>query len=162
MVGVQRHLYLDIDSVLNTHDVGPAMEFWGDHEEPSILISYAPRLIRAVNHLIASTEDLQVFWLTSWEEEAAWFGEQVGLVGAGDWEWLSAVGGGRGLEWEKFVSLRDHLEQTQPDQAVWCDDELATEPAAREWARDRGVLTIAPDNVLLPQHLVEVTDFLTN
>lgn len=148
-----RHLYLDIDGVLNTRPGHEESTPWGRHEHPSALISYAPELIRCVNELIASIEELQVFWLTSWEDEAAEFGRQVGLKGADEWTWLPASGPGRGLEWEKLSSLRRHMLDTHPDQVAWCDDELATEPVARAWADTDGVLTVAPTAVLTPAQL---------
>lgn len=160
---MRRHLYFDIDGVLNTIRVDDsARAAWGDHAYPSLLISHAPRLIEQVNELIARIDGLEVFWLTSWEEDAAWFGEQVGLNGSWDWLWLPAAGPGRGFEWEKFTAIRDHLAETQPDRAVWCDDELRTEPDAQGWAAQQGVLTISPDNVLLPEHLQQIEEFLTS
>lgn len=160
---MRRHLYFDIDGVLNTIRVDDAArEAWGPHSFPSLMISYAPRLIEQINDLIARTEGLEVYWLTSWEDDAAWFGEQVGLHGSWDWLWLPAAGPGRGYEWEKFTAIRNHLAETQPDRAVWCDDELRTEPDADTWARDRGILTVSPSNVLLPEHLRQIEEFLNS
>lgn len=157
-----RHLYLDIDGVLNTHQPSLGHNPWGAHLDPAPLITYAPALIDEVNDLIAGVENLRVFWLTSWEDEAPDFGATVGLNGARDWPWLSAAGYHRGEDWEKFLSIRNHIRQTSPDQVVWCDDELALEGTARNWATKAGILTIAPSNVLTPEHLQQIRDYFAD
>lgn len=154
-----RHLYLDIDGVLNTLQPNRPGTPWGRHEYPNIMVSYPPALVSALNLLIEETPDLGVFWLSSWEDEAPAFGESIGLVGAGDWPWLASAGPGRGGEWEKFVSIQEHLDETRPDISVWCDDELATEPQARGWANASGLLTISPDNVLTPEDVFAIQQY---
>lgn len=148
-----RHLYLDIDGVINGKL--DASE-WGEHEQPNFLVSYPPQLIVELNDIIANTRDLRVFWLTTWEREAADFGAIVGLAGSDSWEWLPAVGSGRGLQWEKCDSIRAHIARTAPEVVIWCDDELANEPEARQWALDNHVVPIAPSNVLTREHLTQI------
>lgn len=75
------HLYLDIDGVLNAVGwSGAHTPPWDDLCRPGPALTYSPGLVRGLNQVIANTPELEVFWLTSWEEEAAQFGERLGLA----------------------------------------------------------------------------------
>lgn len=153
-----RHLYLDIDGVLNPWHIDGT---WGRVVEKTIFTHYAPALVDAMNELIAEVPNLKVFWLTSWEESAHDYGEDAGLIGGAHWPWLPASSSGREEDWQKFISIQAHLEQAQPERAVWCDDELLHERTAWEWASARSdVLAISPENVLTPEHLEQIRTFL--
>ena len=154
---VVRHLYLDIDGVLNPWHIDGT---WGQVVEKTIFTHFPPSLIAELNELIASVPGLQVFWLSSWERASQDYGQDAGLIGSEQWPWLPAGGSGREEAWEKFVSIQEHLKVTQPDQVVWCDDELMEERAAWRWACDQpNLLPISPENVLLPEHLEQIRSF---
>lgn len=153
-------LYLDIDGVLNAfvrHALPNYQSLWegGYHQTypDKKSIHTAPAMVAALNDLIAE-HSIACHWLTTWEEDAPAFGEDIGLTGSGAWPVLAACSG-RGSDWPKFTSIRDHVEATRPDVAIWFDDDLATEPDARAWAAQNRVLAIAPGNLhgIEPAHL---------
>ena len=156
------HLYLDIDGVLNAVGwSGAHTPPWDDLCRPGPALTYSPGLVRGLNQVIANTPELEVFWLTSWEEEAAQFGERLGLAGAAEWRWLPASGAGRGLEWEKYLSIREHVEATRPSRVVWCDDELATEPDVSRWAASVGIHTVSPTWLLTPNQVDSIREYFS-
>lgn len=159
---MQRNLYLDIDGVISPHRGAPVSS-WPDFRPASALLSYSPMMVSALNELITDY-GLQPYWLTTWEQEARWVGDKIGLAGAGEWPWLPACGPATGADWEKFVSVQQHVDETRPDQFVWIDDNLLTEPVAQRWAAQRGALAIGPraDQGIHPGHLEEVRAYLSD
>lgn len=146
----------DIDGVLNptVHDPIPACvtDRWPDMQPPTALITRVPSMIRRVNELLARHPEVTPMWCTSWEENAAWFGEQVGLTGSSDWEWLPAVGDGAVADWQKFISIRERVERDQPDLMIWCEDDLVRrdedgveirDPEVINWVSDPANNTVA-------------------
>lgn len=143
-------LYLDIDGVVN-HGYVPARHGWDTESWGSD--TWAPELIKELNELTRA-DLLDIVWVTSWEDISQLFRARVGLE-SGE-TWLLGSGAGRGEDWEKFQSVQEHWAQHQGEYRLFIrvDDELGTEPEAREWAEERGFLTYSPDEGLLSR-----TDF---
>lgn len=142
------HLYFDIDGVLNPyhHRPGAVADAWDDYRDPHFLVTTSPKMIARLNHIIA-TYDVRCFWLTSWEEQAPWYGQQVGLDGSDQWEWLPALSARASEgEWQKFDSIRQHIADTRPALALWMEDDLLADPAPAKWAEETpGVEAFVPD-----------------
>ncbi len=136
-------IYFDIDGVLNLYgpDPRPAApgdaDLWDSYNGQSMMLTYSPDMVARLNEILARA-GVTPYWLTTWENEAGWFGEHIGLAGAKEWPWLPAAGQTPSGEWQKFSSIRRHLRSTRPELAIWLDDDLATQDAARRWAARSG------------------------
>jgi hypothetical protein len=143
------HLYLDIDGVLNAYDrLEHTPSDWPSGYRPIIAGGYilivADDCVARLNALIAE-HGIVPHWLTSWEKTAQEAGPMIGLKGSESWPWFEARGFTQ-RAWTKHTSIRDHLEQTQPELAFWLDDDLAHVRTAREWADQHpGLHAYAPD-----------------
>jgi hypothetical protein len=152
------HLYLDIDGVLNACSnrfVPKDLRAWPEYVEVNKYEIVAPAMIERLNEVIAK-HGIIGHWLTTWEREAPEFGGQIGLAGSDGWAWLPThYRDGFSDTWGKFQSIQEHTSVTQPTSAIWIDDDLATEPAARAWAKANGVIALAPTagNGITPQML---------
>jgi hypothetical protein len=152
------HLYLDIDGVLNAYERHIVRDL--DLRWPEYVAHgreyVAPAMITALNELIADF-DVKVFWLTTWERSAGEFGEKIGLSGSSTWPWLPALRFGAD-GWEKFDSIKRHVEETRPAVAYWIDDDLLHEPDARVWAQQSGVQWIAPHGLhgITPENIASM------
>jgi hypothetical protein len=142
-------VYLDVDGVLcpfgatGSTDWGTA---WRSAGAGLLEVSYAVELVKALNEL-AGRRDLRFVWLTSWEDMAPEFlCPAIGLAGQ-EWPVLAGDGLGGGDGWWKLQALQQDLETSAPDRAVWIDDQLDFERAARQWAAFFGprFLLISPD-----------------
>lgn len=142
------NLYFDIDGVLNPyhHRPGAVEDAWDDYQDPHFLITTSPKMIARLNHII-TTYGVRCFWLTTWEEQAAWYGREVGLKGSEHWEWLAALPPrGSDGDWQKFLSIRQHIATTRPSLAVWMEDDLLVAPEPAQWAEETpGVEAVVPD-----------------
>ncbi|MFK4298129.1 hypothetical protein ABH924_003290 [Arthrobacter sp. GAS37] len=141
------HLYLDIDGVLNAWLRGPkSPSLWdGGYEFHQCWYGeyVAPAMISRLNTLIAE-HGITGHWLTTWMEAAPMFGSLIGLEGSESWPVLEAVKG-TGRHWSKWSTIRRHFNTTQPDAALWIDDDLALNRRALRWAKTAGVLAWAPN-----------------
>lgn len=167
------NIYLDIDGVLNRYGpvrkgrsgldpADPEADEWSAYTSSGGVLVWPPEMIVRINRLIAA-DDVTPYWLTTWESDAAVFGEQVGLEGSADWTWLPSVGISGDGRWQKYASIRDHVDQTDPVFAVWLDDDRAHEPDARRWARRTGrVYALAPEPMegLRPSELTRVEELV--
>lgn len=132
-------IYFDIDGVLNLYGPDPREaspgdeDLWDSYRIQSMMVTYSPEMVTRLNEILARPE-VTPYWLTTWEAEAGWFGQIVGLDGAQHWQWLPAMGVTPSGQWQKLASIRRHLRQTRPRAAVWFDDDLAVQIDARRWA----------------------------
>lgn len=139
---MRTNLYLDIDGVLNAATAKLTLsKAWPDFTCMTPYTLTSPSMVEQLNATIRH-HNIDVFWCTTWEREAAAFGKRIGLVGAEDWPWLPTAD--RDGKWGKFVSVREHRNATNPDAAIWIDDDLADEHEASLWAARHGVLALAP------------------
>ncbi|WP_257477602.1 HAD domain-containing protein [Acidipropionibacterium jensenii] len=145
------NVYFDIDGVLNLYGPDPLsqtpddQDLWSSYRSQSMMLTYSPEMIARINEILA-IPGVTPFWLTTWEREAAWFGSQVGLTGAEEWQWLPAVGMTPSGQWQKFASIRSHLKVARPQLAIWFDDDLAIQSDARAWTDRLGAVHAhAPD-----------------
>lgn len=146
------HLYLDIDGVLNAYErralPGYHSQWLGGYTANIDYTHTAPAMVERINGLVAKY-GIRGHWLTTWMDEAPAFGEHIGLEGCKAWPVLNAVHWpDPKVRWEKFASIKAHVEATKPDMAFWFDDDLATEPDAMRWAYSiPGMAAFAPEGV---------------
>jgi hypothetical protein len=142
-------LYLDVDGVIcpfgatGSTDWGSA---WSCSAAGLLEVCYAVELVTALNEL-ARRPELRFVWLTSWEGMAPEFlCPAIGLTGQ-QWPVLVSDGLGGGDSWWKLQAIQQDLETNPPDRAVWIDDQLDFERAARDWAAFLGarLLLVSPD-----------------
>ncbi|MCI1747602.1 MAG: HAD domain-containing protein [Acidipropionibacterium sp.] len=137
------NVYFDIDGVLNLYGPDPHQasfgdeDLWESYRSQSMMVTYSPDMVARLNEILARP-GVTPYWLTTWEAEAGWFGQIVGLDDAQHWRWLPAMGLTPSGQWQKFASIRRHLGQTHPRMAVWFDDDLAIQVEARRWAERAG------------------------
>lgn len=167
------NIYLDIDGVLNRYGpvrrggsgadpADPGEDEWSAYTSAGGVLVWPPEMVARINRMVAA-DGVTPYWLTTWESEASVFGEQVGLEGSGDWTWLPAIGTSGDGRWQKYASIHDHVDQTDPLFAVWLDDDLAHEPEARRWARRTGrVLALSPEPMegLRPSQLTRIEELV--
>ena len=146
-------IYLDVDGVLNAVSPStPRTWGWGESECVTVNgfpIRYSPMMVDRFN-VLAARDDVTVWWLTTWEHDAAsLLAPAIGLDG-GTWDVLGAeshyskeLAGG----WWKWHALVDHF-LSHGRRAVWIDDDLSYDREAQEWAArhvaDGTLLTISP------------------
>src|SRR6478736_6489593 len=142
-------VYLDVDGVLCPFGAAGSTDWgtaWRSADAGLLAVSYAVELVKALNEL-AGRPDLRFVWLTSWEDMAPEFlCPAIGLAGQA-WPVLAGDGLGGGDGWWKLQAIQQDLETSAPDRAVWIDDQLDFERAARQWAAFFGArfLLISPD-----------------
>jgi len=141
-------LYLDVDGVIcpfgatGTTDWG---SLWQVSDAGLLEVTYARELVDSLN-VLCRTPGLRCVWLTSWEDMAPeYLCPAIGLAGE-EWPVLSSDGLGGGDNWWKLQALQQDIEASAPDRAVWIDDQLEFEAAARVWASILGarLLLISP------------------
>lgn len=141
-------LYLDVDGVIcpfgatGTTDWGSG---WKSSDAGLLEVRYAVELVASLNEL-ARRPGIRCVWLTSWEELAPeYLCPAIGLAGQ-EWPVLTSNGLGGGESWWKLRAIQQDIETTAPDRAVWIDDQLEFERAARTWAAFLGarLLLISP------------------
>lgn len=146
-------IYLDVDGVLNAVSPStPRSWGWGESECVTVNgfpIRYSPLLVERLNAL-AAREDVTVWWLTTWERDAATLlAPAIGLNGSA-WEVLGTdehyskeLADG----WWKWHAVVDHF-LSSGTRAVWIDDDLGFDRKAQEWAAmhvaDGTLLTVSP------------------
>lgn len=135
-------IYLDVDGVLNAVGMRvPTTTGWPGYVACRVngfRIMYAPAAIDRINQM-AKRDDVTIKWLTTWEHDAArLLSPAIGLDGE-DWEVLTGFQDAyRGKDWWKLKAVTDDTANNQPgDRWVWLDDDIAGEPDAVEWARNR-------------------------
>lgn len=156
---------LDVDGVINAVTHESPLGSWDDYRQvivDGLSVCYSPSVVAFINE-VHTAGLAQVFWLTTWEEDA-----QTQLAPALGLENFPLAGkdpyAGEltfGQTWWKFEIAKELYEQ-DPDRAVlWTDDDLVVEPLASSWARIVG-LGVAPRSHLglTPQDLRTIAEFL--
>lgn len=144
-------IYLDVDGVINAIRNGtPSQKRTGfkDFRREVVRgfqIQYAQEIIDQLNKL-AERDDLEIKWLTTWEEHAANdLSPAIGINGQ-HWEVLTGdMHSWSGRDWWKLRAIRDDHAKHQPELAIWIDDDIKREREAIYWAAEtEGVLAISP------------------
>jgi len=143
-------IYLDVDGVINAiRKNAPTQTGFTDYRRTNVngyQIQYAQELVDHLN-TISERDDVTIVWLTTWEHDAArTLSPAIGLNGH-NWEVLTGdqhAWGGR--NWWKLGAIRDHVEEKQPDLAIWIDDDIKLERDAINWAETTGsTIAISPN-----------------
>lgn len=152
---VRTNIYLDVDGVFNAvSDAAPRTNtgWHGDWVGPvkvgGISILYSVELVAAVNEL-AARPGVTVKWLTAWEELATdELAPAIGLGAGSDWEVITGVEDDdpQNFNWWKLDRVRKDLASSNPDRAVWVDDDIAYDPKTLVWLMSPGlpVLHLSP------------------
>lgn len=141
--------FLDVDGVLNAVAWAPPPGYKTGFASPDggkskFRINWDPRVIARINE-VHDDGLVEPVWLTTW-------GSRVNnglreLIGINELKVLEEppddYGFTRDAAWWKLQAVRKHYVE-DGRRFVWTDDDLALEPVAREWARDRNVYTVAP------------------
>ncbi|WP_427131889.1 HAD domain-containing protein [Pseudarthrobacter sp. S9] len=141
-------LYLDVDGVICPFGATGTTDWvsaWRSSDAGFLDVTYACELVESLNQL-ARRPGLRCVWLTSWEGMAPkYLCPAIGLAGQ-EWPVLVCDGPGGGESWWKLQAIQQDLENFAPDRAVWIDDQLEFESAARSWASSFGarLLLISP------------------
>lgn len=161
------HVYLDVDGVINALGSTKFLDKWGwshdslvrknlslsDEKDKRIFpIRVSSELVARLNAL-AERGDVQMHWLTTWQQDAPGVLCPEFDINGRDWtvhyftdvmgEWFSDTSG-----WWKLLIMREQY-HTLPegDRLVWLDDELRSSRHAREFifACDRSrLIAIGP------------------
>lgn len=170
---MRTNIYLDVDGVFNPIAEEAPRGATGWHGEwigpvniGGFLTRYSVELVEAVN-AVASRPGVAVKWLTSWEELAAeQLAPAIGLTAGRDWEVIAGVENDDpgNFNWWKLDRIRQDLEATRPDRAVWVDDDIAFDPKTLVWLMSPGlpVLHLSPRTVhgLTRDHIRRINTFL--
>jgi len=146
---VKTHILIDVDGVINAfaHTYAPV---WDSFPKMTHVAGFSIRWWTEVIdrlHLLDCREDVEFFWLTTWEHDAPTeLCPALGLRGE-QWPVLVRDGAERSSvdPWWKFVRASEHFEEHSPDRLVWIDDDLAFSSSAKAWADlHPEVLLVAP------------------
>lgn len=168
------HLFLDVDGVFNAfgNQYFKDKDLWGDLTTVNVNrfpITFSATLVARINAL-AERDDVEVYWLTTWAEDAA--NDLSPALGINGKEWPVA---GRppfrekdGVWW-KLTAIRGYVEDVIPagDQVVWVDDDFIVDTEAKEWwqeslAAGQKMLCISPQTHLgiTPDEMEKIETFV--
>lgn len=145
-------IYLDVDGVINAIRNGtPSQKRTGFKDFRRVVVNgyqiqYAQELIDWLNKL-AERDDLEIKWLTTWQDNAPHgLCPAIGLNGQ-NWEVLGGdLTDWGGVHWWKYKAIREDREKHQPRLAIWIDDDLKLETRAHSWAIETAnFLAYSPD-----------------
>lgn len=146
------NIYLDVDGVINAvgTDIAKLPNITGlsryKHAKAgSIPIVCSQDVVDFLSEL-GSTPGVAIKWLTTWEEDARTeLCPAIGLAGH-QWEVLTGEQDDwQGKNWWKLKAIQDDMGKCSPDLALWIDDDIQYEKAAREWADSQPeVLRLSP------------------
>jgi hypothetical protein len=136
---VPTNIYFDVDGVLNAqsgrpprHETGWEGE-WSTARISEIAVTWSHELVAAFNELVA-LPNVNPVWLTSWEDDATLdLCPAIGLNGT-DWPVLRGAADDATFAWWKLDAIREDLELSHPDRAIWIDDEFRLDRHAPVWA----------------------------
>jgi hypothetical protein len=141
-------LYVDVDGVICPFGATGNTDWgsgWKTSDAGLLEVTYAGEVVESLNKL-AGTPGLRCVWLTSWEAMAPeYLCPAIGLAGQ-EWPVLVSDGLAGGESWWKLRAIQQDIEASAPDRAVWIDEQLEFERAARAWASFLGtrLLLISP------------------
>jgi hypothetical protein len=136
-------IYIDVDGVINSFRKSFQGTGWSGQWKLETINGYKihwyPELVDALNEL-AQREDVQVKWLTTWQDKAATdLSPVLGIEGqywdvlyAEDQEDLFDLSNGW---WKLHAIIKDYVYH-KPDKVVWIDDDFKYEPNARDWVEN--------------------------
>lgn len=141
-----KHIYLDVDGVLNAISKKPPVTNtgwegeWRTEKVDGYNILFSLELVERLNAL-AAREDVQFVWLTTWCDRAAsQISPALGLNGQ-DWPVIAADRSEMSYRgtWWKLSKLRAYRKlHGLYDRSVWVDDDLEFYDPAMDWVREEG------------------------
>lgn len=166
---------LDIDGVINavgrsyarpwplyrSGQASPYSEL--DPDDRGYTITWAPALTEQIRELHESGA-VEVQWLTTWGSGANI--QLADLVGLPKFEVVEEPNARSGkldrFAWWKFEAAKDVATANPGRKVIWTDDDLWSEPLAKNFARDNGWLAIAPhvQHGLAPAHLELILTYI--
>lgn len=148
-------VYIDVDGVINSFSESRKLSGWeGEWKLAKVMkynIHWYTDLVESINAL-ASMDDVQVKWLTTWQDKAVTeLCEPLGIEGK-YWDVLyhDASEGdhlfSRQTGWWKLKAIIRDMAIHAPDKVVWIDDDLKYEINACEWTSHLGdkILPVSP------------------
>jgi hypothetical protein len=133
-------IYIDVDGVINSfHQSFKGTGWSGDYRLKKIIgykIRWYTDLVDSLNEL-AKREDVEVKWLTTWQDKAVTDlcpalgieGQYWDVLYAADQEDLFDLSNG----WWKLRAIIKDYTIHQPDKVVWIDDDIKYEGNALAW-----------------------------
>ena len=152
-------VYIDVDGVINSFKESRKLTGWqGEWRVDTVMgykIHWYTDLVEELNKL-AAMEDVQVKWLTTWQDKAvSELCPALGIEGK-YWDVLyhdESEGDhlfSRNNGWWKLKAIIRDYTIHQPDKVVWIDDDFKYEGNAMEWAAfmEETVHAVSPDGDL--------------
>lgn len=135
-------VYIDVDGVINSFNESRKLAGWEGEWKVEKIIGYRIHwytdLVESLNEL-AKREDVEVKWLTTWQDKAVTeLCEPLGIEGK-YWDVLyhnTSEGDhlfSRGNGWWKLKAIINDYTIHQPDKVVWIDDDFKHEGNAIAW-----------------------------
>lgn len=136
-------VYIDVDGVINSFVESRKLAGWEGEWKLEVVSSYKIHwysdLVDSLNKL-ATMEDVQVKWLTTWQDKAATeLSPALGIEGQ-FWDVLyhdESEGDhlfSRHNGWWKLKAIIRDVATHNPDKIIWIDDDFKYELNAIEWA----------------------------
>lgn len=152
-----KRIYLDVDGALSPFDPVQHQPGWQYRtvRAAGMHVEYSPNLVSALRNLPA-----EIVWLTSWEDDAAI--SLAPMIGLPNYRVLHPSGGHEGSEVEEHWWKLNALQNDDPTEFYWFDDELDTNFSAQHWTTRRGGHWISPNRFtgITAAHLQQLTDWL--
>lgn len=136
-------VYIDVDGVINSFRKAFQGTGWTGQWKLETINGYKihwyTELVDALNEL-ASREDVEVKWLTTWQDKAASdLAPVLGIEGQ-YWDVLYPEDQDDLFDltngwWKLHAIIKDYVYH-KPDKVVWIDDDFKYEPNARDWVEN--------------------------
>lgn len=162
-------IYLDVDGVLNAFSGRPPKNNtqwhgeWSKATVEGFPILWSHELVEAFNSL-AERDDVEIKWLTTWQESAATELAPVLGLNGGDWFYFTTEDLDDMVNWWKLVEIQKDIEETAPDKVVWIDDDINYDSATKVWLSTTRVpvLAICPNSNhgVSKKHMDAIIDFI--
>lgn len=119
--------------------------YWGDYADNGDGRFYSPKMVDAFNDMISEHENVRCVWSAGWPSEVREFGENIGLSESAEWEVLPDVEEDDTAAYQRFESVKNHVEKYAPPTSVWIDPYIELNEDLLDWCADHNVLIVIPD-----------------
>lgn len=165
-------VYIDVDGVINSFHSSFKGTGWAGQWRVETVSGYKihwyTELVESLNEL-AKREDVEVKWLTTWQDKAASELSPALNIEGQYWDVLYPKSQDDLFDltngWWKLHAIIEDYVTHKPDKVVWIDDDLKYEPNAIDWLSQMGnVHPVSPftDWGMTKEEFSGIIEFINN